>query len=65
MQTIKAILTTSIILSILYGIGYLTSPKVEYIVTGGEKMVISVDGKQVYRPLSLTDQQEAILIEVK
>jgi len=45
-------------------INYKISPKIEYITVDNKQYVVSVEGKETYRPLTDTDCQEGILYEV-
>jgi len=62
----KTIIGSIILIILTLGyIDYTISPKIDYITKDGKQIVVSVDGKQTYRPLTVTDVQEGILTEVE
>ena len=61
MDTLKKSALLVIVLLSYVAIMYYTAPRVDYIVENGKEIVISVDGKPTWRPLSKDDITDSIL----
>lgn len=61
----KLLLGLGLLLVTYSSICYYTSPVLEVEEISGHKVVISVDGKQTFRPLTLEDELDCRIIYIK